>query len=154
MFCTKCGKQNLAEAVFCGSCGINLTAGSEDNTSIAHVRNEAKAQMSFGQSISTCFSKYAKFGGRATRAEYWWFYLFALLLSWGSILVDPTQMTSMIINLALFLPILSAGTRRLHDTNRSGWWQLIVFTLIGVIPLIIWLASASKDQDNKYSSEH
>ena len=153
MFCTKCGKQNLADAVYCGGCGINLTAGAAENTSIESVRNEAEEQMSFGQSISTCFSKYVKFSGRATRAEYWWFYLFCVLLSWGSILVDRTEVLSGVIVLVTLLPAIAVATRRLHDTNRSGWWQLIIFTIIGVIPLIIWLASASKDEDNKYNSK-
>ena len=50
------------------------------------------------------------------------------------------------------LPALSAAARRLHDTNRSGWWMLIAFTIIGLIPLIIWLASKGNDQSNEYGS--
>jgi uncharacterized membrane protein YhaH (DUF805 family) len=58
----------------------------------------------------------------------------------------------MIVNLAVFFPVVAAGSRRLHDTNRSGWWQLIMLTVIGLIPLIIWWASKGLDQENQYGS--
>jgi uncharacterized membrane protein YhaH (DUF805 family) len=96
--------------------------------------------------------KYVDFNGRASRPEYWWFYLFTVLLSWGSLIVDHSGIVSGIVNLALLLPALSAAARRLHDTNRSGWWMLIAFTIIGLIPLIIWLASKGNDQSNEYGS--
>jgi uncharacterized membrane protein YhaH (DUF805 family) len=108
--------------------------------------------MTFGKSIAKCFAKYVDFKGRASRPEFWWFYLFTILLSWGSILVDKSQVLSMIVNLAVFLPVIAAGSRRLHDTNRSGWWQLIMLTVIGIIPLVIWWASKGSDQDNQYGS--
>nr|WP_256647130.1 DUF805 domain-containing protein [Thermomonas paludicola] len=108
--------------------------------------------MTFGKAISTCFSKYADFNGRSARPEYWWFYLFTVLLSWGAILVDSTQILSLVINLAVLIPVLAAGSRRLHDTNHSGWWQLIAFTVIGLIPLIYWLASKGDDRENDYGN--
>ena len=55
-----------------------------------------------------------------------------------------------IVNLILAIPILSVGARRLHDTNRSGWWQLLILTIVGYIPLIIWLASEGKKKKNKF----
>ena len=106
--------------------------------------------MSFGQSISVCMSKYVDFKGRASRSEYWWFYLFTLLLSWGAMLVDGSGIVSSIVNLAFLLPSLAAAARRLHDTNRSGWWMLISLTIIGLIPLIIWLATAGSRESNQY----
>ena len=105
--------------------------------------------MNFGQAITTCMSKYATFSGRARRSEYWWFYLFTLILSWGASLVAGDTL-AFIVNLAFLLPILAAGARRLHDTGRSGWWQLLIFTIIGIIPLTIWLATDSKKEDNEY----
>ncbi len=108
--------------------------------------------MTFGNAISTCMSKFFNFNGRASRPEYWWFYLFTLLLSWAAILIDKTEVVSMLINLVFLLPVLAAGARRLHDTNRSGWWQLLMLTIIGIIPLIIWLASKGSDQENQYGS--
>jgi uncharacterized membrane protein YhaH (DUF805 family) len=67
-------------------------------------------------------------------------------------IVDHSGIVSGIVNLVLMLPALSAAARRLHDTCRSGWWMLITFTIIGIIPLIIWLASKGSDQSNEYGS--
>ena len=108
----------------------------------------ASTAVSFVEAITICMSKFADFKGRASRSEYWWFYLFALLLTWGSMLVDSTQVLSGIINLVLICPVFAVGARRLHDTNRSGWWQLLGVTIIGLIPLIIWLASEGKELDD------
>jgi len=83
--------------------------------------------MTFGQSISTCFSKYVTFSGRASRSEYWWFFLFNFLVSFGAELLDTAigiSVISTLASLALFLPGLSVAVRRCHDTNHSGWWVL------------------------------
>lgn len=108
--------------------------------------------MSFSESISTCLAKYFDFSGRGSRSEYWWFYLFTLLITWGSILVDKTEILSLIVSLVFLSPGLVAGARRLHDTNRSGWWQLLALTIIGIIPLIIWFASEGNNENNKYGN--
>jgi uncharacterized membrane protein YhaH (DUF805 family) len=47
---------------------------------------------------------------------------------------------------------LSLGVRRLHDVNRSGWWFLIMFTVIGIIPVLFWLCSGSVDEDNRFGN--
>jgi uncharacterized membrane protein YhaH (DUF805 family) len=151
MFCPKCGKENANDATFCGSCGANISAPSMSGQAVT-TTGASSEQMTFGKSIATCFAKYVNFNGRASRPEYWWFYLFTILLSWGSILVDSSRILSLFVNLAVFLPVVAAGSRRLHDTNRSGWWQLIMLTVIGIIPLVIWWASKSSDQDNQYGS--
>lgn len=155
MFCTNCGKQNPEESKFCSSCGASTEALPPQNKA-AYINK--KEEMTFSKSISTCLSKYIDFGGRASRPEYWWFYLFTILLSWGAMLVDSstysdsTQIVSVLVNLALFLPSIAAGARRLHDTGRSGWWQLIAITIIGIIPLIIWLTSKGDEGNNKYGT--
>lgn len=101
--------------------------------------------MTFQESVKVCFSKYADFEGRASRPEYWWFFLFILLVSAAASILGPV--VSGLFQLATLLPALAAGARRLHDTNRSGWWQLIVFVpLIGFILLIYFLAQASKSE--------
>ena len=115
--------------------------------------------MTFAQSVSTCFSKYVTFNGRAVRSEYWWFYLFGLILGWGAGLVGALVLDAslktypgLIVNIALVLPSIAVGVRRLHDTGRSGWWLLLSLTCVGLIPLIIWLASAGEKAPNKYGS--
>jgi len=88
--------------------------------------------MTFGKSIGTCFSKYANFNGRASRSEYWWWVLFVILVSAATGVVS--EMLSGIFSLAILLPYLAVGARRLHDTDRSGW-----FLLLNLIPLIGWI---------------
>lgn len=115
--------------------------------------------MNFGQAIASCMGKYATFSGRASRSEFWWFYLFVVLMSWASQVTgaaifasDPelTEILPTVVNLVLLLPGLAAASRRLHDTGRSGWWQLLYFTIIGIILLIVWWARGSQQEDNKY----
>lgn len=102
--------------------------------------------MNFSQSIATCFSKFATFKGRATRPEYWWFVLFGVLMGWGAGIADRSGTAETVVNLVLVLPTMAVATRRLHDTGRSGWWQLLAFTVIGLIPLIYWLAQPGRDE--------
>jgi uncharacterized membrane protein YhaH (DUF805 family) len=107
----------------------------------------------FQTSIQICFSKYADFNGRAVRSEYWWFYLFTSLMSWGATIVDGSGVVGGLLSLAFLLPSLAAGARRLHDTGRSGWWLLIALTCIGIIPLIVWLASEGTPGDNVHGRD-
>lgn len=99
--------------------------------------------MTFTESIQTCFRKYVEFNGCAVRSEFWWFTLFTFA---GSLLTGFFSETlSGIFSLVTLLPSLAVGTRRLHDTDRSGWWQLLYFIpLIGWIVLFIWFAQEEK----------
>ncbi|VXB78844.1 DUF805 domain-containing protein [Massilia sp. 9I] len=101
--------------------------------------------MNFSESVATCLKKYADFDGTASRSEYWWFWLF--LVGTGAILTLAVgDVIAGIFNLAMLIPQLSAGARRLHDTDRSGWWQLLVFVpIIGWIVLIVFLAQEGKE---------
>ncbi|MFA7275419.1 MAG: DUF805 domain-containing protein [Pseudobdellovibrionaceae bacterium] len=62
----------------------------------------------------------------------------------------PTPILNSITGLALLCPSIAVATRRLHDVNKSGWWQLISLTIIGIIPLIYWLAKAGDETDNRF----
>ena len=113
--------------------------------------------MTFQESITKCMSNYTNFKGRASRSEYWWFYLFCLIvdrvfsisvaLSLG---YEVAEMTSLLVNLILLVPFLAVSVRRLHDRNKSGWWLLIIFTIIGLIPLIYWLGKEGFKNENEY----
>lgn len=106
--------------------------------------------MTFGESISTCFSKYATFDGRATRSEFWWFFLFTFLASAAASMVSETL--SGLFSLAVLLPSLAVGARRLHDVDKSAWLLLLwLIPVIGWIILIVWAAQEGKEP-NRYSS--
>ena len=122
--------------------------------------------MNFGKAIATCMGKYGTFSGRASRSEYWWFYLFTILMSWGATIVDGAvassgdpavassgdPMVEIVVTLVFFVPCIAAGCRRLHDMGKSGWWQLLWFIpIIGWILLIVWLATNTKPEGDKYN---
>jgi uncharacterized membrane protein YhaH (DUF805 family) len=98
--------------------------------------------------------KYAQFAGRARRQEFWMFVLFNLIISFvlgfvGGML--GLEIIGSIYGLAVLVPALAVGARRLHDTGRSGWMQLIGFIpLIGAIVLIVFYAQDGKAGDNQY----
>jgi uncharacterized membrane protein YhaH (DUF805 family) len=106
------------------------------------------------QAIKICFRKYVTFGGRASRSEYWYFALFYTIISIVANILDAIiglPAFGVIAAIVFFLPSLAVAVRRLHDTNRSGWWLFFALVpVIGVIMLIIWLASRSREGVNKY----
>lgn len=120
--------------------------------------------MTFGKSIKTCFKKYAVFKGRAARAEFWWFILFLLLLELAASFIGGLLMVPLLlkgnftpdaiqgammpvtvgygaIELALLLPSLGVLTRRLHDTNKSGWWIVAYYVLALVLLALLFALS-------------
>ena len=104
--------------------------------------------MDFVQAIKSCLGQYATFSGRASRSEYWWFFLFQVLV------MVATGMLGDVINglasLALLLPALAVGTRRLHDIGRTGWWQLLLLTGIGFFVLLYWWVQPTDGASNSY----
>jgi uncharacterized membrane protein YhaH (DUF805 family) len=98
--------------------------------------------------------KYADFTGRAPRAEYWWFYLLMLVAYFVAMIVDslvgiellgPYGLLTCLVGLALIVPGFAATVRRLHDTNRSGWWILIAAVPYFVMGVMMGMAMASGD---------
>ena len=116
--------------------------------------------MSFNDAITNCLiNNYVGFEGRASRSEYWYWVLFAFLVGFAAgvmdgvifgLEVEDTGWIGLIVWLALFLPGLAVAIRRLHDVGRSGWWSLISFTVIGIIPLIYWLIIEGDANPNEY----
>jgi uncharacterized membrane protein YhaH (DUF805 family) len=98
--------------------------------------------MTFAESIRTCFSKYADFNGTASRSEFWWFVLFVFIVALVVNYISATL--GAIFGLAVFLPELAVGARRLHETGRSGWWQLLLIVPFGIIVLIIFWVQEPK----------
>lgn len=106
----------------------------------------------FVGAVKTCFMKYVDFKGRAPRSEYWWFYLFNFIVQ--MVLLIISEPLSSAYTLAIFLPSLAVGVRRLHDTDRSGWWLLLVIIpLIGWILLLIWACQKGTSGNNRFGSD-
>ena len=108
--------------------------------------------MTLGQAISTCLGKYATFNGRASRSEYWWFILFGVLINWGATLIGGDRAGGL-VNVALLLPQLAVGARRLHDIGKSGWWQLLYLTIIGIVVLLYWQIRRGDSFDNEHGED-
>jgi len=106
--------------------------------------------MGFGAAIATCLRKFAVFEGRAARPEYWYFYLFCILLSIGAGLLKLPDIISGAISFALLLPSIGVTTRRLHDIGRNGWNQLWVLTGIGIVPVVYWLTRPGEPGPNRF----
>ena len=120
--------------------------------------------MNMMQSISTVFSKYITFAGRAQRSEYWWFTLFVIIGSIVAASFDTvlgsmnftygTGVIGVIFSLVTFLPVWAVEVRRLHDIGKSGWWLLLILIpLIGAIILLIWLIRKGTEGDNAYGPD-
>lgn len=105
--------------------------------------------------------KYATFSGRAQRAEYWYFILFYILILFALSFVDGITgsfsstdgigLLGGLFTLALFVPSIAVGVRRLHDTGRTGWWLLIALVpLVGAIVLLVFTVQDSQPGENIY----
>src|SRR5512137_936749 len=101
--------------------------------------------MNFIEAVKSVLTKYADFNGRASRSEYWWFFLFNILLSIFTgiidISIDPQGpgWIGIIVSLALLLPGIAVSIRRMHDVGKSGW-----FILIPIYNLILALTEGQK----------
>ena len=106
-------------------------------------------------------NKYATFEGRARRKELWYFQLMAYVIATGLLFIDVLTGTfnsdvgmgllSGIYGVAIIIPHIAISIRRLHDTNHSGWWLLlVVIPIVGWIILIIICTRDSPPEQNKY----
>lgn len=111
--------------------------------------------------INKAFNNYFNFSGRANRSEFWYFFLFIVLINALTHLIDtyiigyhPEEMgiVSGVFWLATAIPQLSITFRRLQDVGKSGWWFLLSFTIIGFIPLIVWWCTMSEPRKNRYGN--
>jgi uncharacterized membrane protein YhaH (DUF805 family) len=109
--------------------------------------------MNMQDAVRSALSQYANFSGRARRSEFWYFNLAMMIVSIVATVIDELiggWVVEIIVFLATVVPTLSVGARRLHDTDKSGWLQLIAFIpIVGWIVLIVFFATDS-GPDNKY----
>ncbi len=109
--------------------------------------------MEFWEAVNVCFAKFVNFEGRATRPEYWYFFLFSILMSLAAGVIDASIRSNVVgglTSLVFLLPTLAVSTRRLHDIGRTGWWQLIGLTGIGVFLLLFWFCQRGDAGSDAY----
>ena len=111
--------------------------------------------MTFTESVSTCLKKYFVFEGRASRSEYWWFQLIVSPSYFISEVLD-NEISFFFLGITLFtlIPAISAGVRRLHDTNKSGFFLLISFIpFIGGLVLLFLLIPVGTKGKNRFGPD-
>ena len=156
MKCPTCGNDNPADAQFCGGCGTAL--------SISPITSSTpQVIVDFPEAVKLGFQRYIDFSGRSSRAEYWWFALFIVLVDIIVTAVDTVVLgtdlsgiglLSAVWQLATLIPSLAIGVRRLHDIDKSGWWILLWFVLvIGWIVLLVWAIKRGDGGPNKYGPD-
>lgn len=102
----------------------------------------------FFGAIRVCLTKYAEFQGRASRPEFWWFTLFVTLVA--SALALLNEYVSQFFLVAVLLPFLAAGTRRLRDIGQNPWYQLFLLVPVGgIIVLGYYWAQASANSQTE-----
>ena len=109
--------------------------------------------MDFVTAVKTCAYKYVEFRGRAIRSEYWYFTLFTVI---ASIALEASEFDrlSILFSIVILLPSIAAGVRRLHDTDRSGWWLLIgLVPIVGAIVLIVFFAQRGMAGPNRFGPD-
>jgi uncharacterized membrane protein YhaH (DUF805 family) len=129
---------------------LTMTRGPVDTT------EPRRMPAALGGAIGTGFARYAIFYGRASRSEYWWFWLFAVvcdLVATALINTDNVAVVvlGLIIYLVLILPTAAVGVRRMHDIDRSGWWLLFgMIPTVGTIALLIWYCTSGERGTNRF----
>ena len=121
--------------------------------------------MNFVQAVKSYFIRWNDFKGRSSRSEYWWATLFASLVSIflqfpqamlaqaESVLALVVMIIILVFSLFMVIASFAVLVRRLHDVNRSGWWFLIYFTIIGIFVLLYWYVQKGDEADNRYGSD-
>jgi uncharacterized membrane protein YhaH (DUF805 family) len=116
--------------------------------------------MNFAEAIQSALRNYVGFSGRAPRSEFWYWFLFTILVTIATQLLDGALFggqyapLSIIAALGLFLPSLAVSIRRLHDRDKSGWFILLNFIpLVGLIILLIWYCSRGTVGTNRFGPD-
>ena len=124
--------------------------------------------MSFFRAVADGFRNYFSTQGRASRRDFWYWLAFCILVWFLATFIDgayigpargylpfeheagrPLARSFLAL---FFIPTVTTAVRRLHDSNKSGWWLLIGFTIIGLIPLIYYFFKSGNKGENRFGS--
>lgn len=149
--CNSCAIDVGDDANFCPNCGgvVMVVGAASQNTKSTYDQTggqttSQQASITFQDAITLGFKNYVNFNGRASKGEFWWFFLFCFL--GGAIVAVLNENLGLIFNLAVCLPFLAVTTRRLHDTDRSGWFQLLYFIpLLGALAIYFFCSQDPKE---------
>ena len=110
--------------------------------------------MNFIESLQICYKKFFDFSGRASKSEYWWFQLYnTILYILTFVFQNDLALLFSILGIANLIPVFAAGVRRVHDSNKSGWWILISFVpIIGLYIIVLLITDGSKGK-NRFGSK-
>jgi uncharacterized membrane protein YhaH (DUF805 family) len=118
------------------------------------------AVMQFQDAVRSGFRNYVNLSGRAARSEYWYWALFAFLVTAACGIFDAAVFPfsdpgplSAVASLLLFLPALGLAVRRMHDMDHTGWWLLIVLTGIGSVVVLVWFCFKGTEGPNRFGPD-
>lgn len=149
--CNSCAIDVGDDANFCPNCGgvVMVVGAASQNTKSTYDQTggqttSQQASITFQDAITLGFKNYVNFNGRASKGEFWWFFLFCFL--GAAIAAVLSEKLGLIFNLAVCLPLIAVTTRRLHDTDRSGWFQLLYFIpLLGALAIYFFCSQDPKE---------
>ena len=160
MYCSKCGKPVQDGAQFCSNCG-NPVNGTKPNNATAEKAKGFFAEMQsraddlkgpepvdFVKAIKLYCLYALNFKGRSSRSEYWWGYLFNVLLS---IALNFVPVIGGLLSIVMIIPGVALSIRRMHDIGKSGWYLLMgLIPLAGPIILLVYACTASQTEANQW----